>query len=167
MRKSRVILFGLVFSFLLVTGLVQAPPAVAQPALLPPDGYAQQVLGLLVDARRAAGLADPQLDLLLVDLASRRSADMASRNYFSHLAPEGTNVFDLLDTSGATWWFAGEIIARNNYGPEQTAAVAAQAYLSSPPHRAVIMDGQYNYMGIGHGVDGQGMHYYTVLFVRR
>ncbi len=167
MRKSSVNLFHFVFSFLLVTGFVQAPPAAAQPALLPPDGYAQQVLGILIDARRAANLADPQLDLLLVDLASQRSADMASRNYFSHVTPEGTTIFDVLDTSGATWWFAGEIIARNNYSPEQTAAVAAEAYLSSPPHRAVIMDGQYSHVGIGHGVDAQGMHYYTVVFVRR
>ena len=168
MRKSLLILGSLVLAFLLTGGVVHTPATAAQAAEpLMPDGYAQQVLGLLVDARRNAGLADPQLDSLLVDLASRRSADMANRNYFSHYTPEGATIFDLLESSGTAWWYAGETLARNNYGNDQTAWVAAQALLNSPAHRAVIMDPQYTALGIGHGVDAQGMHYYTVVFVNR
>ncbi len=167
MRKRSAILFGLVCSLLLATGLVQAPVTGAQPAYLPPDGDAQQTLALLIAARRAAGLADPQLDLLLVSLASRRSADMATRGYFSHTTPEGAGIFALLDASGAAWWYASETLQRNNYPAEQTAAEAARSLLASPPHRAVIMDPRYTALGIGHAVDPQGMHYYTVLWVAR
>ena len=167
MRKRSAILFGLVFSFLLAASLVQTPVAMAQLAYQPPDGYAQQTLALLLDARRAAGLPDPQLDLLLVDLASQRSADMANRSYFAHVTPEGTMVFDLLVASGTPWSYASETLQRNNYPAEQSAAEAARSLLESPPHRAIIMDPQYTAVGIGHGVDAQGMHYYTVLWINR
>ncbi len=167
MRKHATILAGLVLSFLLVTGFVQAPAAAAQPARLGPDGHAQQVLAILMDTRRAAGLADPDLDLLLVELASQRSADMANRNYFSHYTPEGTSIFNLLEWSGTPWRYAGETLQRNNYPSAQSATVAAHSLLNSPPHRAVIMDPQYTAIGIGHAVNAQGMHYYTVVWVNR
>ena len=167
MRKRSAILCGLVCSFLLATSLVQAPVATAEPAYQPPDGDAQQALALLVDARRAAGLADPQLDLLLVDLASQRSADMANRGYFGHVTPEGTMVFDLLVASGTPWLYASETLQRNNYPEGQTAAEAARSLLESPPHRAIILDPQYTALGIGHAVDAQGMHYYSIIWVLR
>ncbi|HET8628237.1 MAG TPA: CAP domain-containing protein, partial [Thermomicrobiales bacterium] len=139
-------------------------PAPAGPAL---DGYEQQVLATLMDARRAAGVPAPQLDATLVGLARQRSADMATRNYFSHYSPDGSTIFTLLNASGTPWSYAGETIARNNYPSAQSAGVAAQALLNSPPHRAVILDPQYNFVGIGDAVDANGMHYYTVVFVRR
>ena len=167
MRKRSAILIGLLFSFILSTSLVHAPVATAELAYQPPDGYAQQALALLLDARRAAGLPDPQLDLLLVDLASQRSADMANRGYFGHVTPEGTMVFDLLVASGTPWLYASETLQRNNYPAEQSADEAVRSLLASPPHRAIIMDPQYTAVGIGHAVDAQGMHYYTVLWVNR
>ena len=167
MRTSSILLTGVVLTLALALGSVQAPVAVAQPAYQPPDGDAQQALALLIHARRAAGLADPQLDLLLVDLASQRSADMANRGYFGHVTPEGTMVFDLLVASGTPWLYASETLQRNNYPAEQSADEAVRSLLASPPHRAIIMDPQYTAVGIGHAVDAQGMHYYTVLWVNR
>ena len=167
MRKRSAILVSLLFSFILSTSLVHAPVATAELVYQPPDGYAQQALALLLDARRAAGLPDPQLDLLLVDLASQRSADMANRGYFGHVTPEGTMVFDLLVASGTPWLYASETLQRNNYPAEQSADEAVRSLLASPPHRAIILDPQYTAVGIGHAVDAQGMHYYTVLWVNR
>ncbi|HEX5504079.1 MAG TPA: CAP domain-containing protein [Thermomicrobiales bacterium] len=140
------------------------PQAPAGPAL---DGYERQVLTTLMDARRAAGVPAPRLDSTLVGLARQRSTDMATRDYFSHYTPEGATIFTLLNASGTPWSYAGETIARNNYPSAQSAGVAAQAFLNSPPHRAVILDPQYNEVGIGDAVDAHGMHYYTVVFVRR
>ena len=167
MRKSSAILIGLLFSFILSTSLVHAPVAMAELAYQPPDGYAQQALALLLDARRAAGLPDPQLDLLLVDLASQRSADMANRNYFGHGTPEGASVFSLLAAMGVPWRYASETLQRNNYPAEQSAAEAARSLLDSPAHRAIILDPQYSALGIGHAVDAHGMHYYTIVWVAR
>ena len=169
MRKLSILLTNLVLALALsvVAGHTPGATGAAGAALLPPDGYAQHVLGILIDARRAAGLADPELDLVLVDLASQRSADMASRDYFGHSTPEGTMVFELLVAAGTPWRYASETLQRNNYPAEQTAAEAARSLLASPPHRAVIMDPRYTALGIGHAADPQGMHYYTVLWVAR
>ena len=142
------------------------PPAPAQ-NLAQIDGYEQQTLAVLMAARSAAGLPLPELDSTLVGLARQRSADMATRGYFSHVTPEGATIFTMLNNAGVPWNVAGETIARNNYANNETATVAGQALLNSPAHRAVIMDPQYNYVGIGHAVDGNGLHYYTVVFVRR
>ena len=169
MRKLSILLTNLVLALALSFAAGHAPgtTGAAGAALLPPDGYAQHVLGILIDARRAAGLADPELDLVLVDLASQRSADMAARDYFSHYTPEGGTIFDLLAWSSTPWGYAGETLQRNNYPDEQTAVVAAQSLLDSPPHRAIIMDPQYTAIGIGHAVDPYGMHYYTIVWVNR
>ena len=167
MRTSALPLIGVILALALDLGPGYTPATVAQAAYPPPDGDAQQVLGLLVDARRAAGLADPQLDLLLVNLASQRSADMANRNYFGHSTPEGSSVFSLLAAAGVPWRYASETLQRNNYPSEQSAAKAARSLLDSPPHRAIILDPQYTAIGIGQGVDAQGMHYYTVLWINR
>ena len=167
MRTSSVLLNGLVLTLALAFGSVQTPAAVARPVYLPPDGDAQQALALLIHARRAAGLPDPQLDPLLVELASQRSADMANRHYFGHVTPEGTKVFDLLVAAGASWLYASETLQRNNYPEGQTAAEAVRSLLASPAHRAIILDPQYSAVGIGHAVDAQGMHYYSIIWVRR
>ncbi len=129
--------------------------------------YEQEVLNILLGARGAGGIASPQLDPALTKLARERSADMATRGYFSHQTPDGANIFTLLNAAGIGWGYAGEIISRNNYPDGQTANVASNAYLASPPHRAVTMDPQYTAVGVGHSVDRDGMHYYTVVFVRR
>ena len=129
--------------------------------------YEQQVLAILLEARRATGAPDVQLDPSLIALGRERSADMATRNYFSHVTPEGTNVFEMLNSKGIPWATAGEIIARNNAGTSDTASLAARSFLNSPTHRSVILDPQYNYVGVGHAVDSNGMHYFTLVFVRR
>ena len=131
------------------------------------SSYEQGVLGILLDARGTAGVASPQLDPALIKIARECSADMAARGYFSHQTPEGTNIFTLLNAAGIGWGYAGEIISRNNYSAAQTAEIAGNAYLASPLHRAVALDPQYTAVGVGHSVDRNGMHYYTVVFVRR
>jgi len=127
----------------------------------------QRILMPLVSARSAAGAAGPQVDSVLVDLARARSADMATRSYFSHYTPEGGTFFDLLGRYQVPYLYAGETIARNNYADDQAPSVAAEAFLDSPPHRAVILDPQYNSVGVGQAIGTDRMHYYTVILVRR
>ncbi len=178
MRQVSLVVGSVLLALSLLAGFGRAPvaradslvPAVASTqfgAAVTLDGYEQHVLGLLLAARQAHGLSTPRLDATLAGVARTRSGDMAGRGYFSHYTPEGATFFDLLDTFGVPWQVAGETLARNNYADGQTAAVAAQRLLTSPPHRAVILDPQYNTVGIGHATDGHGMHYYAVIFVRQ
>ena len=93
---------------------------------------------------------------------------MATRNYFSHTTPEGVNFLDMLNNRGYPYRFAGEILARNNYADDQAAPTAMTSYLNSPPHKAIIMDGRYNAVGVGYSKSGEdAMHYFTIIFIEQ
>jgi uncharacterized protein YkwD len=102
------------------------------------------------EARVGRGLVPYQLDSRLTALARARSADMASRNYFSHVQPDGRNVFDLIEASGIVWYGAAEIIAWNDWPtPESSLLAARDSWLASAPHAAIVLSADYNYVGVG------------------
>jgi uncharacterized protein YkwD len=104
-------------------------------------------------------------DPALLSLARERSADMAARNYFSHTTPEGLTVFDLMEQRGVAYGWAGENLARNNYPEAETEQVAFDSLVASPPHFQNMLGAHYMRMGVGVAVDGDGMFYFTMLFI--
>ena len=124
------------------------------------------VMKAINDQRAAAGLAPVQINAGLTDLSRYRSNDMASRNYFSHVTPEGGKFLGMLSDRGVAYKFAGEILARNNYPSEQAAQIAMESYLGSAPHKAIIMDGRFTQVGVGYAVGGEEMSYFTVIFIQ-
>lgn len=148
-------------------------PGVAAPQA-PTGGAAQvnlndkesAVFKAINEQRAAAGLAPVQLTAGLTELSRYRSNDMASRNYFSHVTPEGTKFLSMLTDRGIAYRFAGEILARNNYPSEEAAATAMQSYLTSAPHKAIIMDGKYTQVGVGYALGAEDMNYFTVIFLQ-
>jgi uncharacterized protein YkwD len=141
----------------------QAKPAA--PAFSNLESYLFEAIN---DQRAAAGLRPVQADSSITDLTRARSTDMAERNYFSHTTPEGGKFLDALTGRGITFKYAGEILARNNYPSAEAAQAALQTYLNSPPHKAVLLDGRYNYIGLGHAFSAEDeMQYFTVIFVER
>ncbi len=124
---------------------------------------AQFLAGLNAE-RTQAGLSPLALDPALVAAARFRSTDLATNNYFSHTALDGTTVFDLLDGWGVPYGWAGENLARNNYPTAEVVSVALRELMASPAHRANILSANYTRIGVGHAVDGSGMHYLTTVF---
>jgi uncharacterized protein YkwD len=122
-------------------------------------------IGRLNAERAAAGLPALAVDADLVTIARIRSSDMAARGYFSHTSPEGQSAFTLLDQWGIAYSCAGENLARNNYPLEETVAVAVRDLMASPPHRANILNPNYTLVGVGYAEDGNGIRYYTTVFV--
>jgi uncharacterized protein YkwD len=142
----------------------EAPVAVA-PKL---GDMERLLLKAINDQRAAAGLRTVQVDELVTGLTQKRSRDMAERNYFSHTTPEGSKFLDMLTGEGVKYNFAGEILARNNYATPEAGNIAMDSYLKSAPHKAVMLDGRYNYIGVGYAHSPEdGMHYFTVIFVER
>jgi uncharacterized protein YkwD len=155
---------------------IAPPPAQprAEPAHSAPvtqvglTGMESYVLQKVNEQRAAAGLGQVTLNAQVTEVARARSNDMASRNYFSHTTPEGTNFLVMLVDHSIQYKFAGEILARNNFPDDQAAEVAFNSYLNSPPHKAIIMDGRYSQVGVGYSKSGaEAMHYFTVIFVQR
>jgi uncharacterized protein YkwD len=124
-----------------------------------------QLLEALNVARAEVGLPALTPEHTLVSLAGSRSDDMATRGYFSHTTPEGTNVLQMLTERGVNYQYAGETLQMNNYPTDQTVAEAGRALLASAPHREILLNGRFTHIGIGHAVNGS-MHYYTVIVVQ-
>ncbi|HYO50247.1 MAG TPA: CAP domain-containing protein [Chloroflexia bacterium] len=142
----------------------QAPKAPAEVNL---SGMERYMLDAINGQRAAAGLAPVQVVGNVTDLSRARSTDMAQRNYFSHTTPEGVKFLQMLQDRGIPYKYAGEILARNNYPDAEAAKVALDSYLNSAPHKAIMLDGRYNTVGVGYAKSADGMHYWTVILVEQ
>lgn len=131
------------------------------------NGMEQDMLNRINGARQAAGLPPVAADSTVASLSGHRSADMASKNYFSHQAPAGDDYMALLKGAGVSYKWTGEIIAWNSYPQDQTVGLAFDGFIHSPRHYEIIMDPRYNYAGVGAVKDKAGRYFYTVIFVQR
>ncbi|MDX6315998.1 MAG: hypothetical protein QOF44_5462 [Streptomyces sp.] len=103
-----------------------------------------QVLAL-VNAERAkigcaALIADPDLG----KLAEAFSKDMAKRDFFDHIDPDGNDPWDRAEAAGITG-LGGENIARG----QPDAASVMDAWMNSPGHRANILNCNFKTIGVG------------------
>ena len=130
-----------------------------------------QLRTLINQARASAGLGAVTENANLADVARWRAKDMWDRNYLSHNipSPPGGDVFDELRRRGICYAVAGENIAVNNYPDNQTVQVAFNGWMNSSTHRAIILGGGYNRIGIG-AFKGTGSdypkHYYAAVFTK-
>ncbi|MEA2605406.1 MAG: hypothetical protein QOI00_163 [Chloroflexota bacterium] len=117
--------------------------------------------------RAARGLVAVRTDARLMAIARARSDDMVANAYFSHIQPNGQNVFDILTAQHLTWFNAGEIIARNNYPMDVTVNVANRQWLESPGHYAIITSSDLNYVGVGLALrPDTGEKIWTAVFIK-
>jgi uncharacterized protein YkwD len=102
----------------------------------------------------------------LANSANAHSADMATKDYFSHYSKSGKSPFQRMRAAGYRYRAAGENIAagRSLASPE----AVVKAWLKSPGHCKVIMNGKYKELGVGR-VEGPGRWsvYWTQNFGRR
>ncbi|MCR4436766.1 MAG: CAP domain-containing protein [Clostridiales bacterium] len=112
-----------------------------------PTGISQEeqtLLDLVNKARADAGVGALQFDMDLVKVARLKAKDMVDNNYFSHQSPTYGSPFDMMKQFGISFKTAGENIAGN-----QTVQKAFDAWMSSEGHRKNILNGSFNYTGIG------------------
>ena len=113
--------------------------------------------------RTNAGLGLLALDPGLSSIARYRAADMASKGYFSHYAPDERNVFDLMAAAGIPTRVASENIAYNTYPQATSMTVAMTGFMNSAGHRKNILDPDFRKAGIGVSQRGEEI-YYCVVF---
>lgn len=103
----------------------------------------------------------------LAGVARLHSQDMATREYFNHVSPDGTTMRKRVLGVGITNWNRlAENIAMN-YGHPDPAEIAVKGWLNSQGHRHNILDQDLTETGIGVAVDAKGRIYLTQLFARR
>ena len=96
------------------------------------------------NARAANGLAPLSLNGQLNNSAQAKAQDMANKNYWAHVSPDGTQPWYFFDQAGYAYIRAGENLA---YG-FMTSQGAVDGWMNSATHRANIL-GDYQDVGFG------------------
>ncbi|HSX06907.1 MAG TPA: CAP domain-containing protein [Candidatus Saccharimonadia bacterium] len=84
-----------------------------------------------------------QMSAQLTVAAQAKANDMAQRDYWNHVTPDGKQPWSFIQTAGYQYEAAGENLA---YGFGSSDQVMT-AWMHSPEHRANILDGDYQDVG--------------------
>jgi uncharacterized protein YkwD len=104
----------------------------------------EQVLRLVNKERVKAGCQPVTADKKLAELATEFSRDMAVLGFFSHISPDGSDPWARAEAAGISN-LGGENIARG----QADARSVMEAWISSPEHRANILNCDYKTLGTG------------------
>lgn len=122
-------------------------PPQTQKATPAPAGLSQDekaLLDLVNAARKKAGAGLLEADMNLMKVARTKAKDMVDNNYFNHNSPTYGSPFDMMKQFGINFKTGGENIAGN-----PTVQGAFQKWMGSEGHKRNIMNGNYDYTGIG------------------
>jgi len=129
-----------------------ARTAAAPSPRLCPAVEASDVVRLVNDVRRRAGLRELALDTHLARIATERSAAMAAERRLSHRGWEGA-----IRAGGLHDDQLGENVAYNY--PDATTVM--EGWMESPGHRANILRRDFKRIGVGCVLDERGHRWWT------
>ena len=98
----------------------------------------EEVVRLVNEERAKYGLQPLQIREDLMQSARAKSEDMATRNYFAHIDPDGYSMAEDLK------------VAENCHAGNSTPGGAVSSWLDSEGHRANILNPDYKYIGVGY-----------------
>lgn len=93
--------------------------------------------------RQENGLAPLTLNQNLSQAAAGKAQDMFAKNYWAHIAPDGTTPWAFIKNSGYEYLYAGENLARGF----TTAPEVVDAWMASPTHRDNLLSPNYKEIG--------------------
>jgi uncharacterized protein YkwD len=120
----------------------------ATPATASKRAYTRAVECLVNEQRAGAGLAALAHDRRLAKAAGRFSTSMVRQGFFGHVAPDGSTVGQRARSAGYAGPTLGETIGWGA-GALATPAAIVSGWLSSPPHRTVMLGAQFRRIGLG------------------
>lgn len=113
-------------------------------------------LDLLNQKRASVGLGAVTMDRSLLDGASIRAYEQTI--VFGHTRPNGSKYSTVAPSMAHAecvhYWYPAE---------QSTPQSALQAFMDSPPHRAILLDGQYRSIGVGVYESGNRKNWAVVL----
>lgn len=112
-------------------------------------GYAanisvDEVINLTNQKRAEAGLPPLSNNSTLASAAHKKGEDMLNKDYWAHVAPDGTQPWKFITDSGYGYRYAGENLARDF----SNASSAVEAWMASPTHKENILSPKYKEIGI-------------------
>ncbi|MBB5786912.1 CAP domain-containing protein [Jiangella mangrovi] len=118
----------------------------------------QEVLDLTNEARADEGCEPLRADDRLHEAAVLHSEDMAERDYFDHVTPEGVGPGERAERAGYDGW-GGENIAWGYRSAEDV----VEGWMDSPGHRKNILNCDFVAIGVGEADSDRGP-YWTQTF---
>ncbi|WP_425246169.1 CAP domain-containing protein [Streptomyces sp. NEAU-NA10] len=126
------------------TASASATPS-APSAAAPASAAVARVVALVNSERSKAGCSAVTLNAKLSKAAQAHSADMASHQNMSHTGSDGSNPGERITGAGYNWSTYGENVAYGYATPEKVMA----AWMSSPGHKANILNCAFKEIGVG------------------
>lgn len=123
------------------------------------DEWTRQVVELVNAERAKAGVAALSISSGASTAAQVRAVEISKA--FSHTRPDGRGFGTALNEAGVSYSRSGENIA---YG-QQTPQAVMEQWMNSAGHRANILNPDYKGIGVGHYKDGNGIDYWTQMFI--
>lgn len=120
-----------------------------------------QVIEKTNEQRRLAGLPPLVVNQQLTQAALAKGQNMMTNQYWSHVAPDGTEPWYFIQQAGYKYRVAGENLARD-FAETDT---MVSAWMSSPTHKANILNSKYTEIGIA-VISGTLEEYETTLVVQ-
>ncbi len=129
------------------------------------SSYESTLLSLINQERNGQGLPSYSSDSRLVAAARGHSADMACNEFFSHTGSDGSSSGDRATAQGYSWSWVGENIFA---GSSATPQDAFDWWMNSGPHRANLLNSNYQDIGIGYVYLAGSPYggYFTAVFAR-
>jgi uncharacterized protein YkwD len=110
--------------------------------------YARTVECVMNAQRAANGLAPLSHDSRLARAAWRFSRAMVAQQFFDHVSPTGSTLGERARAAGYTGGGLAETIGWGS-GSLATPAAIVDQWLQSPPHRAILLSGEFRRVGLG------------------
>jgi uncharacterized protein YkwD len=138
------------------------PPDPVDGDPLPGESREERVLVMVNQARADYGLAPVEWHDGAAAVALEHSQDMAARNFFDHVNPEGQTPGDRLAEGNVELTGWGENIAAGYL----TADAVMEGWMNSPGHRDNILNPMWTHLGVGVTDPVQPGPYWTQNFIR-
>lgn len=156
-----------------ISELLAANPQIKNPKLIFPgqkinipnksnfQAFEEEVIKLTNQERAKVGLPPLKTNWQLSRVARYKSQDMASKNYFSHYSPTYGSPFKMMESFGLKFYAAGENLAYGQRTPQEV----VRSWMSSPGHRANILNPSFSEIGVGVAKNSKGILYWTQMFI--
>ncbi|MNN25525.1 Cysteine-rich secretory protein family protein [compost metagenome] len=110
------------------------------------SAFADQVVSLVNQERAKVGAKPLAADKALAAMALDKAKDMYSKGYFDHTSPTYGSPFDMMNSYGIHYTYAGENIAKGQKNP----AEVMTAWMNSPGHKQNILSPNYTKIGVAY-----------------
>ncbi|MGW2747781.1 CAP domain-containing protein [Streptomyces sp. NPDC001450] len=126
------------------TSATPTPPSTPKPTAAA-SGVVARIVALVNAERSKVGCPALTLNSTLTKVAQAHSQDMAAHQNMSHTGSDGSSPGDRITSAGYNWSTYGENVAYGYSTPEQVMA----GWMSSPGHRANILNCSFKEIGVG------------------